>query len=421
MRFGPLNPEAAVRRALAVFAGVVVATLCICSHVTAAERDVERAFASETLGEDVALSVRLPASYGNGDDSYPVLYVIEHDLYFRAITGTVEAYARLGRAPEMIVVGVGTNDRWRDFTPTRAGIPDGDEIANSGGARSYLDFLLSEVAEYVESGYRTQPFSVLFGHSAAGLFAVWVALSGEADFGACIATSPSLWWDDEFVLRNLTERAGAAPGRARHFYIATGSEGETVAGPAARLATALVEGETPTAGPEDALAAGESPASRPAEGFVASEPDRPRVTYEEFPTADHQTMPLRAFAAGLDFVFEGWELPAEIREAGFEAVSEHYANLTATYGYDIRVPERLANWYGYRELAAGNVDEAIRIFEANVGAYPGSANAYDSLGEAWLEAGDEEKARANYARSLELDPTNENARSVLTELEHDDQ
>jgi Tfp pilus assembly protein PilF len=59
---------------------------------------------------------------------------------------------------------------------------------------------------------------------------------------------------------------------------------------------------------------------------------------------------------------------------------------------------------------------AIRIFELNAREFPESANAYDSLGEAYLKAGKKDLAIASYKKSLMLNEQNENARKVLTEI-----
>ncbi|HMA18821.1 MAG TPA: tetratricopeptide repeat protein, partial [Thermoanaerobaculia bacterium] len=48
--------------------------------------------------------------------------------------------------------------------------------------------------------------------------------------------------------------------------------------------------------------------------------------------------------------------------------------------------------------------------------FPGSSNVHDSLGEAYLAAGDVDAAIRSYRKSLELDPANENARNVLKQL-----
>jgi cytochrome c-type biogenesis protein CcmH/NrfG len=59
---------------------------------------------------------------------------------------------------------------------------------------------------------------------------------------------------------------------------------------------------------------------------------------------------------------------------------------------------------------------AIEIFKLNVAEYPNYANGYDSLGEAYLAAGDKKQAVVNYAKSLEHDPTNANAAAKLAEI-----
>ena len=61
------------------------------------------------------------------------------------------------------------------------------------------------------------------------------------------------------------------------------------------------------------------------------------------------------------------------------------------------------------------MDEAIELFELNVELYPEAWNVYDSLGEAQLVKGLREEGLANYRRSLELNPDNDNARQVLAE------
>jgi tetratricopeptide (TPR) repeat protein len=77
------------------------------------------------------------------------------------------------------------------------------------------------------------------------------------------------------------------------------------------------------------------------------------------------------------------------------------------------------NILGYQHLQAGKIKEAIELFKLNVAAYPGSANTYDSLGEAYMNNGDKAPAIRNYKKSLELDPKNTNAIEMLKKLEQD--
>ena len=107
-----------------------------------------------------------------------------------------------------------------------------------------------------------------------------------------------------------------------------------------------------------------------------------------------------------------------------EAVLEHCAE----FGYDAGVEyyeknrdgatinENAVNRYGYEVLSTGDIDGAIAVFRFNVYLYPGSSNVYDSLGEAYMTAGETPLAIENYERSLELDPNNTNAVEMLKKL-----
>ncbi|MDQ3374046.1 MAG: serine hydrolase [Acidobacteriota bacterium] len=79
--------------------------------------------------------------------------------------------------------------------------------------------------------------------------------------------------------------------------------------------------------------------------------------------------------------------------------------------------ESVINAKGYDLIKEKKLKEAIEIFKLNVFAFPKSANTFDSLGEAYLEAGDRKSAIENYKKSLLLNPENENAREVIKRLE----
>ncbi|MEM6327800.1 MAG: serine hydrolase [Bacteroidota bacterium] len=105
-------------------------------------------------------------------------------------------------------------------------------------------------------------------------------------------------------------------------------------------------------------------------------------------------------------------LLAEVIEAeGVEAGVARYRAMreAGEYAFD----ESQLNTLGYLYLTEGEVETAIRIFELNVEMYPEASNPYDSLGEAYFVARDPERSAANYQRSLDLDPSNDNARLML--------
>jgi dienelactone hydrolase len=68
-------------------------------------------------------------------------------------------------------------------------------------------------------------------------------------------------------------------------------------------------------------------------------------------------------------------------------------------------PEPVVNTIGYEHLQAGDVAHALEVFRLNVEAFPKSPNAYDSLSDGYLAAGQRELARVNAQKALDLLPT----------------
>ncbi|HEY2971496.1 MAG TPA: tetratricopeptide repeat protein [Pyrinomonadaceae bacterium] len=60
------------------------------------------------------------------------------------------------------------------------------------------------------------------------------------------------------------------------------------------------------------------------------------------------------------------------------------------------------NSLGYEYLKEKQVREAIEVFRLNVELYPDSANVYDSLGEGYLNVGNNEEAFKHYRKALEI-------------------
>ena len=74
------------------------------------------------------------------------------------------------------------------------------------------------------------------------------------------------------------------------------------------------------------------------------------------------------------------------------------------------------NQMGYERLGRDQIELAIAIFKFNVETYPESSNVYDSLGEAYMNAGKTELAIQFYGRSLEIDPANTNAEQMIERM-----
>jgi len=101
---------------------------------------------------------------------------------------------------------------------------------------------------------------------------------------------------------------------------------------------------------------------------------------------------------------------------GVEAAVTRYQQLKKEEPEDWSFAENELNMLGYQLIARDKINEAIVIFELNVEAFPEGFNTYDSLAESYMLAGRTEESITNYERSLELNPENTNAVTMLARL-----
>ena len=109
-------------------------------------------------------------------------------------------------------------------------------------------------------------------------------------------------------------------------------------------------------------------------------------------------------------------LSKTLDEQGIEAAIAQYRELKSRGFDNLYAAESDVNVLGYRLLQQRKTKEAIEILKLNVEAYPQSANAYDSLAEAYMLNGDTALAIENYEKSVALDPKNTNAIETLKKL-----
>lgn len=105
-----------------------------------------------------------------------------------------------------------------------------------------------------------------------------------------------------------------------------------------------------------------------------------------------------------------------IKENGIAAAVIEYRALFATRSKKYYFDEDQLNDLGYSLLRNNKPADAIEIFKLNVWSYPNGYNTYDSLGEAYMLAGEQQLAIRYYEKSLQLNPKNVNAVEKLKTL-----
>jgi predicted alpha/beta superfamily hydrolase len=105
-----------------------------------------------------------------------------------------------------------------------------------------------------------------------------------------------------------------------------------------------------------------------------------------------------------------------ITNSGIDAGIAKFQELKLDDQNKLYFSENDFNTLGYNFITRGMINAAIEVFKMNVEMNPQSANANDSLAEAYMKSGNNEKAMLHYKKVLELDPDNENAKTMLKKL-----
>jgi predicted alpha/beta superfamily hydrolase len=172
-------------------------------------------FRSRLLGGRRRLIVYLPPGYR--DDSsrrHPVLYMQDGQNLFDGRTSfvpgqhwhlneTADNLARDNSIEAPIIVGVynACERRIEEYTPTRD-----PNFKVGGGADLYGRALAEELKPFIDARYRTKPgreHTGVGGSSLGGLVSLHLGLRRADVFGRVVAMSPSLWWDNCRLLRDL--------------------------------------------------------------------------------------------------------------------------------------------------------------------------------------------------------------------------
>lgn len=347
---------------------------------------------SNVLNKNREFWVSLPESYNEEGASYkryPILIVLDGKIHFQSITGMVN-YMSAGhngnlQIPEMIVVAIQNVNRRRDFTPDKIITKKKND---TGGGEKFLSFLEKELIPNLDKKYRTEPYRILFGHSLGGLLATHTYMKEHTLFNAFIAVDPSFGtWDSETMnskLDSLTEKSFK-----RFIYIATANWGKRNIRNRDRHVRFY-----------------ESLNSK-CEGIFPAK-------LEYFENENHGSVPILAFYNGISAIFEGYGVYYR-NISNKEQLIQHFEKLSNRLSWNVKPPEALVNRIGYYWLQMGK-EKALEMFKLNTQLYPHSYNAYDSLAEANMTLGNTELAIANYEKSLELNPNNENAKAILKTL-----
>ena len=342
---------------------------------------------SEAMGQEREVLVSLPYGYDESADiSYPVFYVLNGDVEVRLMqaVATMEMLDAVGKAPQMIVIGLDNQGRFREYGPV-----DGDGNPRVETVQKFQQYLIDEVAPWVEENYRAASFRVLMGASNGGLFATYTWLTKPGAFDAYIAASPSIGWGTEFMTNLLDSAIGSARVFDERVYFNYATDD---------LESIVLNGTPPFL-----------------ERLTDIAPEELRLTTEVIEDGGH--VPYISVHNGLAAVFSDWPYPeAKLRADGIAGLREHTSRLSEAYGFPVRATSRLLMDLGTEYLRNGLSDSALVTYTLYNEQYPESVIGYYLIGETYRRMEDTAAAREWLEKALEVEPTFGPARQRLDAL-----
>ncbi len=253
-------------------------------------------FHSKILNEKQAFSVSLPRSYYRADNNnrrYPVLYILDgYKNTFHMVSGLTEKLSRSNNStsevPELIIVALPSNNRFRDYTPTKLlkehygkNAPDWFDV--TGGATAYLNMLAGEIIPYIDQKFRTTGDRTFGGHSLGGLLVLHDLIRGNSLFNRYIAVDASWWYDNRLMERKLSKLAFLDDKQIKLFMALAGTNDKN-------HSTAAISFEQILKGKKFSNLL---------------------HTLQKFPSENHNSIDLRGYYNGLKWVFDGYEASKE--------------------------------------------------------------------------------------------------------------
>jgi len=181
-----------------------------------------RTIKSKILSEERIVNIYLPQNFDK-TKSYPIIYLLDGSMNedFIHVTGLIQFFNQMYSMPETIVVGIANIDRKRDFT-FHTDLKDlQKDYPTTGHSGKFISFLEKELKPYIESQFKTTD-KYLFGQSLGGLLATEILLKKPEMFNNYFIISPSLWWDDESLLKQANQLLAKIPDTKKFIYVSVG-------------------------------------------------------------------------------------------------------------------------------------------------------------------------------------------------------
>ena len=314
---------------------------------------------SELLDMDREIWIGLPKGYGDtvySKKAYPVLYFFDGDSQFETFVAQRNWLSRnlYSALPEFILVGILHRDRARELTPTAMETPENWKRANfstSGGNGKFMQFVEDELKPHIDRTYRTNGFEILSGHSFGGLAVAHALIERPDSFDAYIAMDPSVWWDDNGLLKHMGDSWYGPQYDGKIFFLAKADD----PGSGDHHHSAILEFH------EKLRAIGED--------------KKLDWKYHFYQGEDHGSVLVPSVFDALRFIFKGYQMPVKAAMKDPGLLHGHFDALSKRLGYTVMADERLIDEMARVCVRQSLFKQAAELLALNLKNYPDSPHA----------------------------------------------
>ena len=358
---------------------------------------------STVLGAEREILIYLPASYGENNYSvYPVIYLLDGKKFFHSFTGVVAQLSSDAspQIPESIVIGITSQDRVKDSSPTNSKIglfgKEEQYFETSGGADNFLKFIKEELIPFIDSTYRTNSYRSFVGYSFTGLPVLHALFTIPETFGSYLVIDFSAWWDNEVTLKNAGIFFKTTLPKNKEVFISTADRVVIDYYPSKYNRTWNFIQE-----------------------FEQKHQENIGFGYKKYAykSENHHSMPLISFIDGLKYIYRGYMINYDEMYSSPYSIKEKLDKVSARLGVNVLLREDLGNHFGYKFLYDNpDMEKAMFYFNYNTNNYPMSSNAWDSLAEAYYVNGEKLKALEFFEKASNLDPKNADIKKKIERI-----
>jgi tetratricopeptide (TPR) repeat protein len=273
----------------------------------------------------------------------------------------------------MIVVGIESTNRMRDFTYTVS-----ENNPGSGGGKKFLDFIESELIPHIDSNYRTNSFRVLEGHSLGGLFTASTLMEEPDLFDGFIIMSPALWWNGEELTKKAKTFFTGHPNLIKALFFGIG---------------------TYESGVEYGM---RKELKNFTDVISENQPKNLRFERMEMEKEGHMSSTLLSNYHGLKFVFSDMAFPEELYENYSDNVfMAHENKIMAKYGNSTKQSAESYIGLAFNLREQNKFNEAVTVLKRSVEAYPFDVGLMNLLANTYEQDNRIEDAVFVYQQALE--------------------